>query len=145
MADDLLHVLPRIAPTRVGTQVEHIGQQGQAILSNTASHIAGHPLRHGRLGAVGGLKLAVNQCFFPVEPDAEQAVHHLCLDGGLLWVERLDPLSLRVPQQKGQKALRMGTQKRLGNTIKFSHPRLSSRGKRGWREIYPMGVLRQRP
>ena len=65
VAGKLLDVISRIVLTRIGTQVNDVGIDRQAMMLNGASDIASHAARHRRIGAVGGLNF-VNMQYGPL-------------------------------------------------------------------------------
>ncbi len=66
----------RVVLACIGTQVDHAGIDGQAMLLNGSDDVARHSDGHSWVR--GGLKFVVYECFFTSNLDADEAIHVMC-------------------------------------------------------------------
>lgn len=121
MAGYFLCVVPRIAPTGIGTQVDHTGIDRQAMVFNRSSDIASHTEGHGQVGAVCGLKFGVDQYFFTCDVDADEAVDVSCFDCGLLCVEDVYDFDLVVSECEAYEVFGVVLDEIFGDGVIFGH------------------------
>ena len=88
MVGMLLNIVAWIASSGVGAQVEDTGMHRQTVAFDQAADVAGHAAGHGGIGAIGGLKLVVDQHLLAADAHAEEAVR--AADVGLLGVEHFN-------------------------------------------------------
>ena len=107
-------------PASVRAQIDDGGMDGQAVLPDVVSDISGHALGHGRIGAVGGLKLMMDQHLLAVcEGYVEEAVG--AADGGLLGIEHFDALDVVALEGEADEVVGVGLDELFGNRVEFGH------------------------
>ena len=129
----LLDIVPGIVLPRIGTQVDHIGIDRQAVLPNSMSDIARHAAWHGRIGAVSRLKLVVDQYLLVIDTHANQAIGLACFNSVLFCVHDCKNFNVLAPEGKASKVTGVFLNQVFGNRIKFCHVKcLASGGVSAW-------------
>ena len=105
MTGQVLDIVSLIVLSRIGTQVDHAGIDGQAMRLNGSDDIARHSDGHSRIG--GGLKFVVYQCLLACNHDFDEAVHVVCLCCGLFCVEYVEDLDILVSECELDEVLRV--------------------------------------
>ena len=101
----LLDIVPGIVLPRIGTQVDHIGINRQAVLPNSMSNIARHAAWHGWIGAVRGLKLVVDQYLLVIDTHANQAIGLACFNSVLFCVNDCKNFNVLAPEGESGKVV----------------------------------------